>query len=177
MYEIKFLDGQVKMFKSLVGADLQRADLLGAYLQGANLQGAFLQGADLRMANLQEANLQEADLQGADLRMADLRMANLRRADLQGANLQGANLQGAYLQGAYLQGAYLQYTCIISGTLGHHFYFCNGDHLRIGCEDMTLDQWLVDFKRVGEEAGYTKQQIHDYGCLIRFLIERNKYSV
>ena len=142
MYEIKFLDGQVKMFKSLVGADLQRADLLGAYLQGANLQGAFLQGADLRMANLQEANL-----------------------------------QGTELQRAYLQGAYLQYTCIISGTLGHHFYFCNGDHLRIGCEDMTLDQWLVDFKRVGEEAGYTKQQIHDYGCLIRFLIERNKYSV
>jgi len=118
-----------------------------------------------------------ANLLGADLREADLQGAYLREAYLREAYLREANLQGANLQGAYLQGAYLQYTCIISGTLGHHFYFCNGDHLRIGCEDMTLDQWLVDFKRVGEEAGYTKQQIHDYGCLIRFLIERNKYSV
>ena len=147
MYEIKFLDGQVETFESLVGADLQ---------------GANLRGADLREADLEGAHLQEANLQGAYLLKAYLLGADLYRADL---------------QGAYLQGAYLQYTCIISGTLGHHFYFCNGDHLRIGCEDMTLDQWLVDFKRVGEEAGYTKQQIHDYGCLIRFLIERNKYSV
>ena len=91
-------------------------------------------------------------------------------------SLRGANLQGTDLQGANLQGANLQDTCILSGTLGRHFYFCNGDHLQIGCEDMTLDQWLVEYNRVGEESDYTNQQIHDYGCLIKFLIERNKYS-
>jgi uncharacterized protein YjbI with pentapeptide repeats len=39
MYEIKFLDGQVKMFKSLVEADLQEA-----YLQGADLREAICKG-------------------------------------------------------------------------------------------------------------------------------------
>ena len=42
MYEIKFLDGTVKIFESLEGANLEGANLKWANLEGANLEGATL---------------------------------------------------------------------------------------------------------------------------------------
>ena len=76
MYKIKFLDGAVKEFDSLVGADLEGADLKRADLRGADLRGADLEGANLREANLRGADLRGADLEGADLEGADLRHCN-----------------------------------------------------------------------------------------------------
>src|SRR5574343_389740 len=55
MYEIKFKNGELKIFDSLVNADLT--------------------GADLTKADLRRADLRDADLRGADLRGADLRLA------------------------------------------------------------------------------------------------------
>ena len=97
-------------------ADLRGADLTGAYLTGADLTGAYLRGADLRDAYLRGANLTRA---------------NLTCVDLTGANLTGANLTGANLTGADL----------IVITWMYWTVYITADHIRIGCQSYTLEEW------------------------------------
>ena len=188
-YEIKFLDGRVQEFDTLVGVDLyganlKRADLRGVDLEGADLRRADLRGADLEGANLRGANLGGADLGGADLRGADLGgvnlgVANLRRADLRGANLGGANLYGADLRGADLRGANLYgvnltFTKgIMSATLGKHlavaFVFEERKYVKIGCKTLTVEEWLSGFEDIGRAENYSDIDIKLYVSFIKFI--------
>ena len=115
------------------------------------------------------------------LRGADLRYADLQGADLRDAYLRGADLQGAYLQDADLQGADLhqckQYVAVIPGS--RHSIVVIDDDIRIGCQRMTLAEWLERFEAVGREAGYTEPQIAEYGIYlkaIRDVLEARKHA-
>ena len=51
------------------------------------------------------------------------------------------------------------------------------DDIRIGCDRMTLAEWLEKFKAVGRWADYTEQQIAEYGIYlgaIRDVLEARK---
>ncbi|HHK8120998.1 TPA: pentapeptide repeat-containing protein [Serratia marcescens] len=148
---------------NLRGADLRDADLCGANLRGANLYGANLRGADLRGANLYGADLCGADLRGADLRDADLCGANLRGANLYGANLRGANLRGANLYGANLPG----HTFVIMGEL-YYLQISNGEYVRAGCQNHTVEQWRKFTKReIAEMDG--KKALKFYPRLLKII--------
>jgi len=110
------------------------------------------------------------------LRGADLRGADLRDADLQGADLRGADLQGADLRWAYL-GECKQYVAVIKAS--RNSIVAIDDDIRIGCQRMTLAEWLEQFEAVGREAGYTQQQIAEYGIYlkaIRDVLEVRKHA-
>ena len=145
-------DACEKKRKTLMGADLTGADLRGAYLMGADLMGAYLMGADLTGADLRGAYLMGADLMGADLRGA-----YLTGADLMGADLRGADLTGAYLTGA--KGIILP-VINISGTQ-HSVFYMDGK-IRIGCVEKTVDEWLLEYEKIGKENNYTDEQIKEY---------------
>ena len=130
-----------------------RANLSGAYLARADLARADLAGAYLAEANLSEANLAEANLARAYLAGADLSGANLARADLSGANLAGTLLDGK----AVLSFQFKKHTA---------FFFGDKEHLRIGCHDKPVSEWLETFKAVGEEEGYLEEEITKYGEFI-----------
>jgi hypothetical protein len=145
-------------------------------LRDADLQGANLRDADLRWADLRDADLRWADLRDADLRCANLRCANLQGANLQGANLRDANLRDADLQGANLRDADLrwvdlaqckQYIAVIRGS--RHSIVVIDDDIRIGCQRMTLAEWLEQFEAVGRAAEYTEPEIAEYGIYLRAL--------
>ncbi len=98
---------------------------------------------------------ERADLEGANLTNANLRGANLYRAYLTDANLSGANLDD--IKGKQ----------ILTFSAGKHFaYACDGN-IKIGCETMTISEWLDTYEQIGEQEGYTKQQIKDYGAFIK----------
>ena len=108
------------------------------------------------------ANLYGADLRGADLRGADLRGANLTCADLYGANLRGADLRGANLYGANLTYADLgenQFLQIFGHK--HPLVYLNGN-LRIGCHELTLEQWRNKAEKIGAKEGYSPLDIEIY---------------
>jgi hypothetical protein len=100
-------------------------------------------------------------LRGADLRYADLQGADLRYADLQGADLHQCK----------------QYVAVIPGS--RHSIVVIDDDIRIGCQRMTLAEWLERFEAVGREAGYTEQQIAEYAIYLKasrdVLEERKKW--
>jgi Pentapeptide repeats (8 copies) len=170
------------------GAYLRGANLEGANLQGANLRGANLEGAYLRGANLEGAYLRGANLEGAYLRGADLRGADLRGANLEGANLRGANLEGAYLEGAYLRGANLEGADLGGADLrganlrganlegaegldlfpiqigGHkHWLITLPDgKLKIGCHELSFDEWEEKAEEIGEENSYSPLDVEIY---------------
>ncbi|EDZ6366498.1 pentapeptide repeat-containing protein [Salmonella enterica subsp. enterica serovar Taksony] len=131
----------------LRGADLCSADLRGANLRGANLRGANLRGADLCSADLRGADLCSADLRDADLCSADLRDANLRDANLRGADLRGADLCSADLRGANLRGANLPDLTFV--ILGEKYFISitNGEYVRAGCQNHTVEEWRKYSKR------------------------------
>ncbi|SUI40377.1 pentapeptide repeat-containing protein [Serratia marcescens] len=134
----------------------------------ANLRGANLCGANLCDANLRGANLRGADLCGADLRDADLRDANLCGADLRGANLRGANLRDADLRDANLCGADLpDHTFVI---MGHDYpvTITNGEYVRAGCQNHTVEQWRKFTKReIAEMDG--KKALKFYPRLLKII--------
>ncbi|MBH2906394.1 pentapeptide repeat-containing protein [Serratia marcescens] len=131
----------------LRGADLRGADLRGADLYGANLSDANLYGANLYGANLSDANLYGANLYGANLSDANLYGANLSGANLYGANLSDANLRGADLRGADLYGADLpDHTFVIMGG-PYYLQISNGEYVRAGCQNHTVEQWRKFTKR------------------------------
>jgi hypothetical protein len=158
--------------KGGVRADLRDANLVGADLYGANLECADLRRADLRDADLEGANLRRADLYGADLRRADLRDADLRRADLRradltGANLRGTNLVGADLTGANLRDANLYGADILSFQFNRHFAYSHANRLKIGCKDLLISDWIINFEDIGKSERYTETEIKAYGVFIK----------
>jgi hypothetical protein len=162
---------------NLYGANLDGANLDGANLDGANLYGANLYGANLTRANLYGANLDGANLDGANLYGANLTRANLYGANLDGANLTRANLYGANLDGANLYGANLDGANLTAETKidrvaivligSRHVITAYADRVRIGCHERSYESWLKIYRKVGEEEGYTPEQIDEYGDLIR----------
>ncbi|HEI8866124.1 TPA: pentapeptide repeat-containing protein [Serratia odorifera] len=125
-----------------------RADLCGANLRGANLCGA---------------NLRDADLRDADLYGADLCGANLYGADLRGANLCGANLCGADLCGANLP----DHTFVIMGE-PYFLQISNGEYVRAGCQNHTVEQWRKFTKReIAEMDG--KKALKFYPRLLKII--------
>ncbi|EDT2252094.1 pentapeptide repeat-containing protein [Salmonella enterica subsp. enterica] len=131
----------------LRGADLRGADLCSADLRGADLCSADLRDANLRGANLRGADLCSADLRGADLCSADLRGADLRGADLCSADLRGADLCSADLRGADLRGANLPDLTFV--ILGEKYFISitNGEYVRAGCQNHTVEEWRKYSKR------------------------------
>ena len=104
MYKIKFKSGEVKEFKTLVGADLRYAELFNHSFKNTSFRGA-----DLRYADLREADLVNASFVDADLRDANLECSDLRNANFIGCNLTGARLGSAKLRNAEFGGANLTY--------------------------------------------------------------------
>ncbi|WP_318558432.1 pentapeptide repeat-containing protein [Providencia stuartii] len=141
---------------NLIDADLRGANLIGADLSGANLIDADLRGANLIGADLSGANLIGANLIDADLSGANLSGANLIDADLSGANLSGADLSGANLRGADLIDADLpDNTYVIMGEK-YPITITNGEYLRAGCQNHTIEEWRKFTKReIAEMDGKT----------------------
>ncbi|WP_439461804.1 pentapeptide repeat-containing protein [Serratia quinivorans] len=148
---------------NLCDANLRGANLCGANLCGANLRGANLCDANLRGANLCGANLCGANLCGADLRGADLCDANLRGANLCGANLRGSNLRGANLRGANLP----DHTFVIMGE-PYFLQISNGEYVRAGCQNHTVEEWRNFTKReIAEMDG--KKALKFYPRLLKII--------
>jgi len=156
-----YLDGANLKRANLAGANLNGANLDGANLEGAYLDGAYLDGANLKRANLNGANLDGANLKRANLDGAYLDGANLKRANLAGANLNGATLDGAYLANANLDGVIIRNDTIISlipiQISGAHWDIIIWDeHMQIGCEFHSFDDWFsFDDRRILEMNGKT----------------------
>ncbi|EBC2569968.1 pentapeptide repeat-containing protein [Salmonella enterica] len=132
---------------NLCSADLRDADLRGADLCSADLCDADLRGADLCSADLCSADLCSADLRGANLCSADLRDADLRGADLCSADLCSADLCSADLRGADLRGANLPDLTFV--ILGEKYFISitNGEYVRAGCQNHTVEEWRKYSKR------------------------------
>jgi hypothetical protein len=167
--------GQANLaFLNLEGANLREANLEGANLRGANLREANLRGANLRGANLDGANLRWANLREANLEEANLEEANLEGANLEGANLREANLDGANLRGANLMGADLydvKGKLIFTFQINKHFaYYCDGV-LKIGCVSESIDRWKARAQEIGEEEGYTENDVKNYLAIINVISE------
>ncbi len=160
-------------FTNLQYANLRDADLRDADLRFTNLQYANLRDADLRSANLQSANLRSANLQSANLQYANLRSANLQSANLRSANLRSANLQSANLQCADLQSADL----LIFQHNRATAYFTFDGHIIIGCQNLTVKDWVKRYKAIGKEEGYTKDEINSYGIFIKLCAQLSKKKV
>ncbi|CAI0844510.1 pentapeptide repeat-containing protein [Serratia entomophila] len=145
-----------------------RANLRGANLCDANLRGANLCDADLRDANLCDANLRGANLCDADLRDANLRGANLCDANLRDANLCGADLRGANLRDANLCDANLpDHTFVIMGE-PYYLQISNGEYVRAGCQNHTVEQWRKFTKReIAEMDG--KKALKFYPRLLKII--------
>ncbi|CAI1954096.1 Type III effector pipB2 [Serratia entomophila] len=148
---------------NLRGANLCDADLCDANLRGANLCDADLRDANLRGANLRGANLCDADLRDASLRGANLCDANLRDANLCGADLRGANLRGANLRDANLP----DHTFVIMGE-PYYLQISNGEYVRAGCQNHTVEQWRKFTKReIAEMDG--KKALKFYPRLLKII--------
>ena len=107
-------------------------------------------------------------------RGANLDGAYLGGANLDGAYLEGANLGGAYLRGAYLGGAYLEGAkgivlpiITIAGSR-HEFYYRNGK-IQIGCNILTVDEWLKQSESLGKSSEYTDKEIAEYQQYIKLV--------
>ncbi|MBF0399938.1 MAG: pentapeptide repeat-containing protein [Magnetococcales bacterium] len=122
MIKIRFLDGTVREFETLVGANLRGADL-----RWMDLSGQDLIGADLTRATLYGANLSWANLAGANLTMA---------------KLYGANLTGADLIRADINGEILKSNPIIISNLRWPVLITER-YMRIGCERHTHAEWAT----------------------------------
>ena len=155
MYNIKFKDGSIYGFKSLVGTNLRDVDLRGADLRNADLSNANLRDADLSYADLSSANLSHAELSGANLSYADLRSANLSDADLRFADLRNADLRGADLRGADLSGTNLDYSCFP--------LWCGGVDI-ITCDSLPrmLSAFICSMKVECEETRDIQKLLLDY---------------
>ena len=126
-----------------------------------------------KRADLGGANLHGTDLHGTDLSYADLSYANLHGADLCGADLSGANLSGATVldKSGRSRKVYTmdlpQHRIIVLG----YDKEAEGDMVRIGCEQHTLQHCLDNYTAIGEEAGYSVADTRLYINVLKALFK------
>jgi hypothetical protein len=133
-----------------------------ANLTNANLGGTNLVGTDFRGTNFGGANLI-----GADLRGSNLRRSILTGADLLGADLLGADLRGADLLDTDFADARLPEGCNFYSDLPQHWITIIHDVAHIGCHVMSLSGWLSRGQEIGEDYGYTDEEIDLYMEILR----------
>ena len=81
----------------------------------------------------------------------------------------GANLEGAYLRGANLRGAKgITLPIITIAGSRHEFYYHNGK-IQIGCNILTVNEWLRQSESLGKSAGYTDKEIAEYQQYIKLV--------
>lgn len=75
------------------------------------------------------------------------------RADLRGANLRGALGNFAI------------------GYFGKHYAVAAGGYISIGCIRKTYIEWLERYEAIGQENGYTPEEIGRYGAWIKLVVD------
>ena len=91
------------------------------------------------------------------------------RANLEGAHLEGAHLGGANLWRANLDATILHGAKIISAMLGkHQAHYIQGIGLKIGCTQLSIPEWLKQYEKLGNDAGYSEEHIKAYYTFIKF---------
>jgi hypothetical protein len=103
-----------------------------------------LRHADLRYSDLTDADLRYSDLTDADLLFADLSNSDLRYADLP-KNYKYLDLNGS-----------------------KHRLKLYSDRVLIGCENHSLEFWLLMYDTIGKENDYTEEQINEYKKYLDF---------
>jgi hypothetical protein len=116
----------------------------------------------------------QATLSGADLRGTDLRGVNLSLADLNGADLRGAKLCDTKLFNVSLRNAKLPQGCKYYWDLPKHDITIIHDVAHIGCRSMPLSEWFELGPEIGEDYGYTPEQIDLYMEILRKEHERER---
>lgn len=58
----------------------------------------------------------------------------------------------------------------IQGTR-HFFNVCNKGWIRIGCLELSFEQWKQKFEKIGKSQEYTPAQIEEYGLYIELAIK------
>ena len=78
------------------------------------------------------------------------------------------SLRGAYLSGAYLSGARTddatkldRWSMVIVAS--RHVITATEADVRIGCHTHSIEHWLANYESIGSEAGYTPEEISEYG--------------
>ena len=104
----------------------------------------------------------------ADLMRANLSDADLSDADLMRANLSGADLSGADLMRANLSGVEGKRVLHFNHSSKHPLIYVDG-FIRIGCQYHSVDEWLKVGKKLGTEAGYSKEEIAQYMNIVKFI--------
>jgi hypothetical protein len=169
--------------EDLFGANLSNVNLSNANLSNANLFGADLSNADLSNADLFNVNLSYANLSNVNLSNANLSNANLSNAKLSNVNLYYANLFGANLYGANLSNATFKIAdqnLVVSNNFtrvigSRHDGYRVGDYLKIGCKEFSIPHWVEHVVEIAKEAGYTPEQVTEYGDIVAFVALRAGY--
>ena len=128
---------------NLAGANLDCANLARANLARANLAGASLTYVSLAGANLARADLRDAKLVGVNFSRADLRYANLTNADLTSANIVNANLYGVVFARTIIDDGITVNRPPVQITGLYYPVTIWTDHMQIGCEFHSLEDWRV----------------------------------
>jgi len=135
-------------------------------LRGANLSEVDLSEVDLSGADLREADFSGANLRGANLSEADFSEADFSDADLRGANLRWANFSGANLRETDLRHACGQFSLFYGGR--HHAWAVPG-RVGIGCHVHNWEYWMIHYRQIGADNGYSVAEIDRYGDWIKSL--------
>ena len=153
------LSGSDLRNSNLRNSNLRNSDLSGSDLSSSDLSGSDLSSSDLRNSNLRNSNLSGSDLSGSDLSGSNLRNSNLSGSDLSGSNLSGSDLRNSNLSGSDLSGSKNKETAMFP-------IFCKwnasiiGDEIKIGCKQMTIEDWDVFFE--SSEEFDTKRNTDDF---------------
>jgi UDP-3-O-[3-hydroxymyristoyl] glucosamine N-acyltransferase len=61
----------------------------------------------------------------------------------------------------------------IAGSM-HKCWHSGPGRISIGCKNHTIEYWLRNYRKIGEQHGYTDEQIEEYRCYIELIAEEDK---
>lgn len=98
--------------------------------------------------------------------------ANLSRTNLSGVDLSRADLPMANLSGANLFGIIGKE--IMTFQFNRHFAYASDGHIKIGCQYMSIKDWMERYEQIGKENNYSEKEILVYGDWIKLVDRRLK---
>ena len=139
---------------------------LGGYVEKVEI----LQGEDAWLYKDASA-CGDAIIRGGEIRGGVIRGGEIRRGEIWSGVIKGGEIRGGVIRGGVIFGGEICGGVIWKTPL----QFCSGRHyaivsqpgwLKIGCKQFTFDYWGDNFKKIGEDEGYSEIEIIQYKIII-----------
>ena len=142
-------------------AIIRGGEIRGGVIWGGEIRGGEIRGGVIRGGVIWDGVIRDGVIRGGVIRGGVIWSGEIKGGEIKGGEIRGGVIFGGEICGGVIWKTPLQFC---SGR--HYAIVSQPGWLKIGCKQFTFDYWGDNFKKIGEDEGYSEIEIIQYKIII-----------